>query len=356
MPLKSTTRQKMKKTLFLFNIVIISLFVGCQKQDSKKSFSFAYITDTHITSNLASIRNWELPAERKSLVEAPFVGYKNLMSEIKKKSVDFILTGGDNTDLMTYELPPINGKLPVSDDTIVVRKYIKKMKTIEKEVAGLPIFYTIGNHDCYVYPPAKPNDPLYGQGLFIKYFGHEGKSYYSFNKNGWHFIVLSTHDKQDDDSPNLVGISDEQINWLKNDLSKIDKTTPIILTAHVPFPLDKDYENESEIIYKILSNYNVKLVLFGHWHGYVEFLWHNKIPCIIGSSASGAVWSVVRNVHDVTYHNNADQGYLIVNISGEDIVWKHYPFSYSIEKYYFEQTGKRPSAISNYWFLKHKEK
>ena len=204
-----------------------------------------------------------------------------------------------------------------------------------------------------MYPPAKPGDPLYGQGLFIKYFGREERSYYSFDKNGWHFIVLSTHDKKHDKSPNLVGISDKQIEWLKNDLNKINKETPVILSAHAPFPIDKEYEEVSEVIYQTIRNYNIKLALFGHWHGYHEFMWYN-IPGVVGSSVSGAVWSLVRNVHDVGL--KADQGYLIVNISGKDVTWKHYPFSYSIEKYFYEKNGKWPSAVSSKWFSNHKAK
>ncbi len=321
---------------------IILLTITCGTNEKKISFSFAFITDSHLSSNLINIRDNEIPVNRDSLIDVPFIGYERALQEIKERSIDFIVTGGDNIDFMTYQLPPIDGKLPVSDDILVVKKYVERMKKIEKAIE-LPIFHTIGNHDCYVYPPAQIQDPLHGQGFFSEYFSPEDKPYYSFDKHGWHFIILSTHDGKAVKNPNMVGVSTEQLDWLKNDLRILDPETPIILSAHAPFPIDKGYENVREDIYQIIRNNNVKLALFGHWHTYHEFIWHD-IPCVIGSSLSGAVWSLVRNVYDVDLGGigkGTDQGYLIVTVDGKDISWKHYPFTYSIEKHLYEKTGRR---------------
>lgn len=318
-----------------------------QEENRKENFfSFAFITDTHITTYLGNLRDDELPVSRETLADVPFIGYERLLNEVKAKSVDFILTGGDNIDPMWCQLPPIDGKLFASEDTLVAmkRKYIENMteriKKIDKSLA-IPVYYTIGNHDIYGCPLAKSDDPLFGEGFFNKYFGFQGQPYYSFDKKGCHFIVLSTFDGNGFN----VSVSNKQLEWLKNDLSKIDMTTPIILSSHVPFPIQKGCDEISKSTYEILKNYNVKLALFGHWHCYHEFMWHN-IPCIIGSSASGAVWSLVRNVTDVSLgqiNKGTNQGYLIVHVNGKDIEWNYYPFSYSIEQYLYEKTGKRCS-------------
>ena len=56
-------------------------------------------------------------------------------------------------------------------------------------------------------------------------------SYYSFDKNGFHFIVLDGNDKKD---PNVKGyqqfIGNEQVEWLKADLAKT--TTPVVIFSH----------------------------------------------------------------------------------------------------------------------------
>jgi len=126
------------------------------------------------------------------------------------------------------------------------------------------------------------------------------------------------------------------------------------LVAHVPFDRES-IQDDFDKIGKVLKDYNVKLGLCGHAHGYREFIW-NGIPCVVGSSLSGSVWSVVRNVNDATYLNNADQGYLILSVSGDEIEWKHYPFTYNIEKYFYEKTGKRPGAVSKYWYSRNETK
>lgn len=55
--------------------------------------------------------------------------------------------------------------------------------------------------------------------------------YYSFNKNGFRFIVLDGNDKKD---PNAKGykqfIGPEQVEWLKADLAKT--TTPVVIFSH----------------------------------------------------------------------------------------------------------------------------
>ncbi len=323
-----------------------------KKKTGEKAFSFAFITDAHLAPNLGSVRQWELPAPRETLTETPFVGYKRVLREIERRSIDFIVTGGDDVELHTYELPPIDGILPVTENFDALDKCVKKMTEIEKAV-GVPFFHTMGNHQSFEYPPATPDHPLYGEGWFIKYWGVEGRAYYSFDKGGWHFIVLSTHDKKEKNSREWCGFSDRQIEWLDADLKKTGRERPVVLVAHVPYDEER-IKPDFERVARTLKGYNVKLGLCGHEHGYREFTWHG-IPCVVGSSLSGAVWSAVRNVVDSACLPHMDQGYLVLDVSEGEISWRHYPFTYSIEKYYFEHTGKRPYAKSDYWCRKKKK-
>jgi len=341
----------MKQQIIFIGITMILFLSACEKKNEEVSFSFAFITDAHLAPNLGSVREWELPASRETLVDAPFVGYKRVLEEIKGRSVDFIITGGDDVELLTYERPPIDGVLPVTEDFKELDKCVKRMTDIEESI-GLPFYHTIGNHESFEYPPATPDNPLYAEGWFCKYWGVNGKAYYSFDRNGWHFIILSTHNKSEKTSREWIGISDDQMMWLKNDLKKTGKETPVIMVAHVPYDREQMKEDFDKVG-QILKGYNIKLGLCGHAHGYREFVW-NGIPCVVGSSLSGSVWSSVRFVHDCTYLNNADQGYLVISISEGEASWNQYPFSYSVEKYYFEKTEKRPSSVSQYWLSRNK--
>ncbi len=249
----------MKKQAILISIISILIIVGCEKKVEENSFSFAFITDAHLAPNLGSIREWELVAPRESLVQTPFVGYQRVLDEIKGRSVDFIITGGDDVELLTYELPPINGIHPVTEDFNALDECVKEMTEIEKSI-GLPFYHTIGNHQSFEYPPAKPDHPLYGQGWFNKYWGDDGRAYYSFDMNGWHFIILSTHDKKKINNRAWLGISDEQVKWLKDDLNKTGRKTPVVLVAHVPFDRES-IQDDFDKIGKVLKDYNVKLGL-----------------------------------------------------------------------------------------------
>lgn len=87
-------------------------------------------------------------------------------------------------------------------------------------------------------------------------------SYYSFNKNGFHFIILDGNDKK---SKEVKGyqqfIGAEQIAWLKSDLAKTK--FPVVIFSHQPLAhynsADEDYgvENYGEI-QKMLETHNSK--------------------------------------------------------------------------------------------------
>jgi 3',5'-cyclic AMP phosphodiesterase CpdA len=69
---------------------------------------------------------------------------------------------------------------------------------------------------------------------YLKFFDHDGKgrSWYSFDQGGAHFIGLSN--VLDFRMGTLTSLGDEQIAWLKKDLARISHSTPIIVLAHVP--------------------------------------------------------------------------------------------------------------------------
>ncbi len=87
-------------------------------------------------------------------------------------------------------------------------------------------------------------------------------SYYSFNKNGFHFIVLDGNDKK---NPEVKGypqfIGQEQVNWLKADLAKAQG--PVVIFSHQGLThyssADEEYgvENYKEM-QEILETHNAK--------------------------------------------------------------------------------------------------
>ncbi len=237
--------------------------------ESNKNFSFAYISDAHIQHIKGSrfVRNWD-----RGLIRA--VAETNLLSP----KPDFVMFGGDLAQL---------GSKPELDHGAEI------MSALNHKVR-----YVMGEHDYYLDLGA------YWEKLF-------GPQYYSFDHKGVHFIVLNSILTYDDwthnrwpsaeqrmlemaglDNPNgspfLVG--DEQRNWLKNDLEKIAKSTPIVVFSHSP--LQKIYKGwnfwteDAEQIQALLQPFNKVSVIYGHVHQ----IQYNQIGNISFHSVMATAW------------------------------------------------------------------
>ena len=133
-------------------------------------------------------------------------------------------------------------------------------------------YHVIGNHEM---------DGGTSRAAALEYRGMS-KSYYSFNKNGFHFIILDGNDKT---NPPKKGYSQyigpEQVEWLKDDLSK--SQFPTVIFSHQGLAhyssADESYGVENyEQIQQMLQTHNslnpAKKVIAcfnGHTHyDYVE--------------------------------------------------------------------------------------
>ncbi|MEO6688590.1 MAG: metallophosphoesterase [Dokdonella sp.] len=69
---------------------------------------------------------------------------------------------------------------------------------------------------------------------YLKFFDHDGKgrSWYSFDQSGVHFIGLNN--VLDFKKGTLAALGDEQLAWLKSDLARVSRSTPIVVLAHIP--------------------------------------------------------------------------------------------------------------------------
>jgi hypothetical protein len=81
-----------------------------------------------------------------------------------------------------------------------------------------------GEHDAL-------DDGLTG---YLRMFDHDGKSraWYSFDQGGVHFVGLSN--VLNFKLGTMTSLGDEQIAWLKQDLARVSRSTPIVVLAHIP--------------------------------------------------------------------------------------------------------------------------
>ncbi len=208
-------------------------------------FTFAYVSDSHLYErkvNERFIRSLEKGiSDMNSLDPQP----------------DFILYGGD---LAQLGLP---GELELGN------QILSQLKA--------PVKMMVGEHDWYFDMGKKWRE------LF-------GKDIYSFDHKGVHFVVLNSVIVEDYwtkpkmtpmermlfmaqlDNPNgrSFTVGKEQREWLKEDLSKIDSSTPVIVFSHSP--LYKYYKpwnfwtDDAEQVQEILSRFDAVTVVHGHTH------------------------------------------------------------------------------------------
>ncbi|MEE9413190.1 MAG: metallophosphoesterase [Methylococcales bacterium] len=237
--------------------------------DSSENFSFAYISDAHIQQIKGTrfVRNWD-----KGLIRA--VAEANLLTP----KPDFVMFGGDLAQL---------GSQPELDHGAEI------MSALNYDVR-----YVMGEHDYYLDLGA------YWEKLF-------GPQYHSFDHKGVHFIVLNSIRTYDDwtynrwssnkqrmnemaglDNPNgspfMVG--EKQRDWLKSDLAKVKKTTPIVVFSHSP--LQKIYKDwnfwteDAEQIQAMLRPFNKVSVIYGHVHQ----IQYNQIGNISFHAVMATAW------------------------------------------------------------------
>ena len=221
----------------------------------------------------------------------------------------YVLTLGD----MTWDMYWLSNNYGFGD-------YIQ---TVNQYFSGIPFFHTMGNHDNEMevaddFPKA------------LKYTENIAPDYYSFNLGKIHFIVLDNMDftgvqsGEENRSKYAKNFTAEQLEWLRQDLSYVDKSTPIFVTAHEPLarPSGLSWGEElngadadlNEFI-GIFDGYNVRY-LSGHTHNtffrrYTStFVEHNS-----GAICASWWWSGYINPGIHIAQDGAPGGFTIWNIS-----------------------------------------
>jgi 3',5'-cyclic AMP phosphodiesterase CpdA len=140
---------------------------------------------------------------------------------------------------------------PEEFDTLA--ESLKSLKTDQ-------IFYVPGEHDVL-------ND---NGAMFRERFGRNamGDGWYSFEKNGAHFIGLVNVVNLK--AGGLGNLGAEQLAWLQKDVAKLKSSTPIIVFGHIPlwavYPQWGWGTDDSEQALSYLKRFGSVTVLNGHIH------------------------------------------------------------------------------------------
>jgi 3',5'-cyclic-AMP phosphodiesterase len=269
-------------------------------------FRFLYFTDTHIQPELDAAG-----------------GCRMCFGRMAHEPAEFAICGGDL----------------VFDVLAVDRSRADMLWALYKQTSvalHVPVHYVIGNHDVFGLSPksgVSPSDPEYGKKAFQDRYG---ATHYSFDHKGWHFVVLDSIGLHPDRT--WTGeVGNEQRAWLRADLDKAGKTTPVIVITHVPLVTGAvNYVTRAEWLKKtpnvgslvdtlmvtdaaevidVLLDYNVRVVLQGHTHINEEIDFRG-LRFMTSGAVSGNWWQGVRA--------GSAEGYSIVSLGPNGTVTREY--------------------------------
>ena len=223
------------------------------------------------------------------------------LQKIRSLKPDLCIQGGDHC----FDLAAV----PRDRSVMLLHLYGKT----ERALHGIHIEHVIGNHDVLGRASASgvsTSDPLYGKKAFEQWF--ESKTYRSFDRAGYHFIVLDSIQITPEREFDAI-IDAAQIVWLKADLASLPAGTPIVVACHVPIvsaapqytpPGDKAakaaaYQALTNLHQFLLGNarevtdcfegHHVIAVLQGHTHINETVFWRDT-PYITSGAVSGNWW------------------------------------------------------------------
>ncbi|MFZ1517919.1 MAG: calcineurin-like phosphoesterase family protein [Ignavibacteriaceae bacterium] len=189
----------------------------------------------------------------------------------------------------------------------------------EKAIAKtrIPFYQVLGNHDVDRLNKTDEKSHI----TFQNYFGPR---YYSFNRGDIHYVVL--------DSifwfGRYIGYFDQaQLDWLKQDLSFIEKGKTVVVFCHIPPNNFNSERNEiktgnervtvlnRELLYDILVDYK-SLIITGHMHE-SEFISEGGTQIHVCGAVCGAWWS------DNICYDGTPNGYMVYSAKGSELSWQY---------------------------------
>ncbi|RLD68621.1 MAG: hypothetical protein DRJ29_02525 [Bacteroidetes bacterium] len=300
----------MKKLCLVLGISLL-VIAGCKTQTSKATeteedgFSFAFLTDIH------------LQPEKEAVA-----GFRQAIDSVNKLNPDFVITGGDL----------------VMDALDQTYSRVDSLYNLYIEVSGelnMPVYNAVGNHEVYGWHRTEEgieSNPDFGKRMFEKKMGDR---FYSFDHKGWHFIILDAIYRSEEG--HYIGKIDQaQQEWLKGDLEKTNRLTPIAITVHIPFITSATQLRQGALaansegivitnslkVLQLFGEHNLKLVLQGHLHFNEDLYVGNQVHFITGGAVCGRWWS--NEPGDLP-----EEGFMMIHIKGDELSSEYFDYGWT---------------------------
>ncbi len=242
--------------VIFFNLTILS---------AQKNFSFIFLPDLHLNPDTEVLTN-----------------FNSVSKQVNRMRPDFVITGGD----MIYTAKSVDDKKA---------SVLFDLMDEQLEKFNMPVYLTMGNHETVGITSESGIDssnPMWGKKMFEERYN---KRYYSFNYEGWKFFVLDGIRIREKEKDYTSGIDEDQIKWIENELLSTGKDTPLIIAIHTPLINPHAMTDSgsdalsvsSDKVLDLFENHNLKIVLQGHNHIYMNLYINGKHYISGGSTAYG---------------------------------------------------------------------
>ncbi len=258
-----------------------------------RALRFAHCTDIHMTPNTNA-----------------FEGTARALNTVHATGAQMILTGGDLV-MDSFATP----RAMVDSEWVLFHKVFAEHCTI-------PVEHCLGNHDilgwCKSKAQATGSESDFGYARALSELKLSSR-WRSFDRNGWHFIVLSSVEPDPkDECGYLARLNPQQRAWLQADLAA--NKLPTVVVSHIPIVSitssmrggDQEKAQKTEIsggsmhldantIHSMFrKSGHVKLVLSGHMH-LIDQCTADGITYACSGAVCGGWWKKNANHCDPTF-------------------------------------------------------
>lgn len=212
----------------------------------------------------------------------------------------------------------------------------------------IPQWYLPGNHDVNF---ASPNAYFANE----TYKRHFGPTYYSFNHGDAHFVALNNVEyagagREFGDSSYRGYLTDNQLQWLRNDLALVDREKLIVIMTHIPLvaeasdginaPATGPNTGNFDALLEILSPFTNIYGLAGHdtsnsWktevshqHGWTGQPWIAHTLAEVRGNGWTSGPADLRGVRDAMMEDGNPNGYYVLHFEGLELTPEFIPFPF----------------------------
>ena len=236
----------------------------------------------------------------------------------------------------------------VHEDLTLYDNYIAGLKML-----GFPMFNVLGNHDN----DKTAKTDVEGRRVFEEKLG---PTYYSFNIGKLHFVVLDnlimTLDSSDELTGTEQGLTDEIMEWLRNDLSYVTRSAVLMVAAHSPMTKLRTGGSRTTAA-KHFADYTALFAEFAQahiWSGHTHKTFNYNYPKSSElypieehtvARSTGELWT---NEYEV---GGTPRGYTVVEVDGDNVSWYFKPTIYQTGSFVKTSmyTSKEPSYTYRDW-------